>query len=73
MKSGKFSTVNSPFNFAEMVESTFDLISIQMDQKRLRKIIEIDPSIREVDFISDRQRLSQIFVNLLSNALKFTF
>jgi two-component system, sensor histidine kinase len=43
-----------------------------MDQKNLRKIIEIEDGIDE--YISfDKQRLSQILVNLLSNAIKFTF
>jgi signal transduction histidine kinase len=39
----------------------------------LGKLIEIDPSLEDVQFFSDSQRLSQVFVNLVSNSLKFTF
>ena len=56
----------------DMIEGTFDLINIQMNLKKLTKIIEFDDSLEEVQVLADKQRLSHVLVNLLSNALKFT-
>lgn len=50
-----------------------DLISMQIEQKKLRKYVEIDESLLGIEFSSDKQRISQVLVNLLSNSLKFTY
>lgn len=49
-----------------------DLVSIQLEMKKLKGEIEIDPELRGVLFSFDQQRLEQILINLLQNALKFT-
>jgi len=73
IKSGKFTQKLSPFAIRDVVEGCFDLISLQLEQKQLTKIIEIDPYLDCIRVVADKERLSQVFVNLLSNALKFTF
>jgi signal transduction histidine kinase len=42
IKSGKFIQRVTSFSITEEIENCFDLIAIQMEQKGLQKIIEID-------------------------------
>ena len=58
IKSGKFELKDSYFNLQELVESTFDLVSIQMSLKKLSRIIEFDEDLLKVEVFADRQRLS---------------
>lgn len=73
IRAGKFLTHDVPVNLRQMVNNAFELISIQMEQKNLQKIIDIDESLEMFEFMSDKQRLSQVLINLLQNAIKFTF
>lgn len=73
IKSGKFKQRKMHFKLHDLVKECFDLVDIQMTKKGLKKIIELDQSIQSCEVIGDKDRLSQVLVNLLSNALKFTF
>lgn len=44
-----------------------------MAKKGLKKVIDIDSKLEGVEMSGDKDRLSQVLVNLLANALKFTF
>ena len=72
IRSGKFRAEEESLSLREIVDHAFDLISIQMHQKRLRRLVDIEDDVLD-DVQFDKQRLSQILVNLLSNAVKFTF
>jgi signal transduction histidine kinase len=54
IRSGKFQIKKSPVKIPELIDQCFDLITIQMSQKGLQKVIQIDPSLVEVDFMFDR-------------------
>ena len=71
LEAGKFEIQYLPFFFDELLTDIFSSMAITAANKRLELLCLID---REVPngLIGDPQRLRQILVNLLGNALKFT-
>ena len=63
--------VNADFSFSSLIEQAIGAILFSADEKKqyLHKII--DPAIPE-EIISDKKRISQLLINLLINAVKFT-
>ena len=55
----------------ELVSEAFNIVAYSNNKKRLEMLIDIDDSIPRYLW-TDAMRLKQVFVNLLSNALKFT-
>lgn len=68
---GKLDLEAIPFKLADCIEQAVSLFSEQIAQKQLLFTCEIDPLIPG-QLVGDPLRLSQILLNLLSNALKFT-
>ena len=56
----------------ETLKNAFDLLKSSFKAKGLQYQFEIDENIPKV-FCTDHQRITQIILNLLGNALKFTF
>jgi signal transduction histidine kinase len=62
---------NEPFGLRECVSGTVDLLSLKARQKGLALKLDIDPDGHEI-IVGDPDRLRQVLVNLISNAIKFT-
>jgi PAS domain S-box-containing protein len=60
-----------PFNLHSCIEESIDLVSACATEKHLNLAITIDRTLPE-NIIGDPNRLRQILVNLLGNAVKFT-
>jgi signal transduction histidine kinase/ActR/RegA family two-component response regulator len=63
--------VAEPVNLYSLLDSTLELMKPQIEQKRLDLQVDRDPAV-PVTISSDADKLRQILINFLSNAVKFT-
>jgi signal transduction histidine kinase/ActR/RegA family two-component response regulator len=71
IEAGKIEFDKSPFNLADFIDKTAMLFDTQAKEKQLTLLVKKDSMLnREV--LGDTTRLTQIFNNLLANAIKFT-
>ena len=59
------------FNFAKTLQKVITVINVKIEEKKQKLTVTIDENIPEL-LVGDDQRLSQVIINLLSNANKFT-
>ncbi|WP_347559816.1 ATP-binding protein [Clostridium sp. AM58-1XD] len=71
IESGKLSIKNEPFNFAELVSDTVDLILPEANAKRLKTEVRLS-ALKNENVVGDSLRLRQVCINILSNAVKYT-
>ncbi len=70
LESGKSSWKWEPLDLAEVVEHTLTTVRILAEEKGLALVGEVEPDLPLV--LADRDRMIQVLVNLLGNAVKFT-
>ncbi len=71
IETGKTNVVNNAFKVSTLLKNMEDLFVVRFREKDLDFIIENDFD-TDIELISDVKKLSQIIINLLSNALKYT-
>ncbi len=71
IESGKLNLESRPFNLRQCVEETLDLFAVQIRKKRLEAAYLIASDV-PANLIGDSNRLRQILLNLIGNAVKFT-
>ncbi len=71
IESGKITLSEEEFNMAGLVESLLTIIRPQITAKQQHLKVNISHIVHE-DVIGDTLRLSQVFVNIMGNAVKFT-
>jgi signal transduction histidine kinase/AmiR/NasT family two-component response regulator len=67
----KFELAYEPFSLQNMINNVSSIISVRTTEKKQHLTVDIAPDIPQA-VIGDEMRLSQILLNLLSNANKFT-
>ncbi len=70
IEAGKLVLNNFKFSLPDVIESVAELMSLKVREKGLSFMTYISPDIPEL--IGDSDRLKQILLNLISNAVKFT-
>jgi signal transduction histidine kinase/DNA-binding response OmpR family regulator len=68
---GKLPIEKIPFNFTEVIKDALSITSEKASEKGLRLNLSLDIKISD-HLIGDPQRLRQILINLINNAIKFT-
>lgn len=71
IEAGKVELENKPFSLRELGDKLYNLFAKTLDAKGVRYAVEFEDM--EADWVlGDELRLSQVIINFLSNAVKFT-
>jgi DNA-binding response OmpR family regulator len=71
LESGKLPLENRPFSVSGVIEESMDLVAAHAREKDLELAYEMSPEVPDT-VMGDANRVRQILVNFLSNAVKFT-
>ena len=71
IEAGKMDILSEKYSLREMIKDLYNLINLRAEAKALKLIFSIDPKLPEV-LVGDELRVKQIFINLLTNAVKYT-
>jgi CheY-like chemotaxis protein len=71
IEAGAMQIERAPFDVRRCLQDAFDIVAVHAQAKQLALVTDIAPDVPEW-VIGDSGRLSQILINLLANAIKFT-
>ena len=71
IESGKMDITEQPYSLSDMLHNIVNMVKIKAEDKGLRFVTKIDGTLPE-QLIGDDVRVTQIILNLLNNAVKYT-
>lgn len=72
IESGNITIEKTPFKIYQLVKNISAGFNLKANEKKIDLIIEIDKQLIDTVIVGDPTRLTQILINLIDNALKFT-
>ncbi|MDR0851160.1 MAG: response regulator [Clostridiales Family XIII bacterium] len=67
----KLEITPSPFDFEQMVQDVMSVVRVKLEEKSQHFRLDMDDTFTK-KLVSDELRLTQVLINLLNNAMKFT-
>ena len=71
VEAGRLELESIAFDLHEVIDKAIDILAMRANEKRLELACHVDPNV-PCHLIGDPTRLTQILINLIGNALKFT-
>ena len=71
IEAGKLQLEEEDLNLRELINNALQPVQTRVKEKRLKIIVDVDPGTTPL-LIGDSKRLRQVYINLISNAVKFT-
>lgn len=71
LESGMMELVQVDYKIHNMLNDLYNMIHVKAGEKQLKLVFEIDPKIPS-GYHGDDKRISQVLINLLTNAVKYT-
>lgn len=71
IESNKVEISNAPYNLSSLISDVVSVISVKLEEKNIFFEQNINPDIPGV-LLGDERKISQIMINLLGNAVKYT-
>jgi len=72
LERGILSYESRPFFLHELLEETLALFAVKAEEKGVTLTLSCPPALDHMELITDPDRLRQVLINLLGNAMKFT-
>jgi len=71
IEAGKLEIEKVDFNLTQLIDSVVNMIGFKADEKNIKIIVSYSADL-EKNIYADSLRISQVLINLMSNAVKFT-
>src|SRR5262249_13729263 len=71
VEAGKLTIEDAAFDLCQLISGTMRMVSLRAHEKDLELIVDREPDVR-ARLIGDANRLRQVIINLVGNAIKFT-